>query len=203
MTDKKPPKGRRGLSSEDQKLWDHMAREFEPLRKAPKKHVVKDEEAPSGAKPAARVTNPKPNKVQNWQSVDVDANLKDVIQPKGQDVDGRTSKRLKQGKIEVQAVLDLHGLSQEQAHRSLIAFIHKSYQQGKRCVLVITGKGRRQYPHHQKPQHFIDPEPGVIKRRMPDWLRDKSLSPMILQWQQARPQDGGDGALYVLLRRQR
>ena len=200
MKDGKPPKGRRGLTSEDQKLWDRMAKDFEPLRKAPKKHVVESEqthESPPDVRKA------KPQKVKNWTSVDVEAGLRDVVSRQGQEIDGRTSKRLKQGKMDVEGVLDLHGMTQEQAHRSLIAFIHRSYQQGKRCVLVITGKGKRNYPDHQRPQHFIDPEPGVLKRRVPDWLRDKSLSPMILQWEQARPSDGGDGALYVLLRRQR
>lgn len=200
MKDGKPPKGRRGLASEDQKLWDRMAKDFEPLWKAPKKHVVESEQTHESSQDVRQV---KPRKVKNWTSVDVEAGLRDVVSRQGQEIDGRTSKRLKQGKMYVEGVLDLHGMTQEQAHRSLIAFIHRSYQQGKRCVLVITGKGNRNYPDHQRPQHFIDPEPGVLKRRVPDWLMDKSLSPMILQWEQARPSDGGDGALYVLLRRQR
>ena len=105
-------------------------------------------------------------------------------------LDKRTDERLRRGQMEIEARLDLHGMTQEEAYEALGRFIEAAYAAGRRCVLVITGKGR-------------GGAPGVLKSRVPDWLREEKLAAVILQTHCARPQDGGGGALYVLLRRQR
>jgi DNA-nicking Smr family endonuclease len=105
-------------------------------------------------------------------------------------IDRRTADRLKRGEMEIDGRIDLHGLTQEAAHVALNGFIARSYAMGRRCVLVITGKGQRQGT-------------GVLRSAVPHWLNDSRLRPAILAFSHARPQDGGEGALYVLLKRQR
>ncbi len=101
-------------------------------------------------------------------------------------VDKRTADRLRRGKLAIEARLDLHGHTQESAHRALYAFIDGAYATGRRCVLVVTGKGK-----------------GVLQTGVPRWLNEAPMRQKILSIQQAQQKDGGTGALYVLLRRQR
>lgn len=105
-------------------------------------------------------------------------------------IDRRTADRLKRGEMEIEARIDLHGLTQEAAHVALNSFLSRSYGAGRRCVLVITGKGLREGT-------------GVLRAAVPRWLNDSPLRSIILCFAHARPPDGGEGALYVLLKRQR
>ena len=85
--------------------------------------------------------------------------------------------------------IDLHGMTQDAAHAALTGFIAHSHEAGRRCVLVITGKGRA--------------GGGVLRAQVPRWLNQGPLRERILGFSYARPQHGGDGALYVLIRRRR
>lgn len=105
-------------------------------------------------------------------------------------VDRRTGLRLRRGQLPIEARLDLHGLTQDQAHRRLTAFIRASIDSGRRCVLVITGKGSTG-------------QGGVLRQSVPRWLNEPALRPLVVAIQQAQPRDGGEGALYVLLKRLR
>lgn len=105
--------------------------------------------------------------------------------------DRRTTKRVKKGKVSIEARVDLHGMTQHQAHGVLAAFIAESYGLGRRCVLVITGKGRG------------DAAPGVLRSGVPKWLNQSPNREKIISFTQAAPRDGGDGALYVLLKKKR
>ena len=104
-------------------------------------------------------------------------------------IDRSNARRLQRGQMALEDRLDLHGLSKEQAHRQLIAFISRAVQQNLRHVLVITGKGR-------------DGQ-GVLRHEVPLWLKDAPLAGYINAISQAQPQDGGAGALYIRLKRQR
>ena len=106
-------------------------------------------------------------------------------------VDRRTTERLRRGKLPVEAVLDLHGHTQDQAYQALERFVAGSATAGRRCVLVITGKGA------------VSTGGGVLRRQFPMWLSAPSLRPYILTLMSAQPQHGGAGAIYVLLRRKR
>jgi DNA-nicking Smr family endonuclease len=104
-------------------------------------------------------------------------------------VDRANAERLKRGRRAVEARLDLHGMTQAEAHRALGAFISASRANGKRCVLVITGRGSM--------------GAGVLRSAVPRWLDEPEFRPHLLAIATAQPQDGGNGALYVMLRRTR
>jgi len=104
-------------------------------------------------------------------------------------LDRATAERLRRGRYPVDAVLDLHGLTQETAHRRLSGFIAEARAAGSRCILVVTGQGRT--------------TGGVLKRAVPRWLDEPHLRHHLLATAPAKPQHGGGGAIYLLLRRSR
>lgn len=93
--------------------------------------------------------------------------------------------------MKIEARLDLHGLSREAARERLQAFLQSCYEKGLRHVLVITGKGGR------------DGAPGILRQNVPEWLEEAPLRPIVLRYEFARRRHGGEGALYILLRRKR
>jgi|SRR4029077_10316484 len=106
-------------------------------------------------------------------------------------IDRANAERLKRGLHPIEARIDLHGKTQAEAHHALVAFIRSSSEAGRRCVLVITGRG-------------LGPGgPGVLKTAVPQWLEEIELRRQILAIAPAQPRDGGSGALYLLLRRRR
>lgn len=104
-------------------------------------------------------------------------------------LDRRSAERLKKGEMEIEADIDLHGLSQDMAHFQLAAFIQRCWVAQRRCVLVVTGKGAQGF--------------GILRAQVPRWLNQSPLRERILGFSYAQPRHGGDGALYVLIRRQR
>ena len=105
---------------------------------------------------------------------------------------------LARGKLRPEGRIDLHGMTMAQAHPALQDFILGSAQLQRRLVLVITGKGK------SKPDHGPIPERhGVLRHNVPIWLRQSPLSLVILEVTQAHQRHGGEGALYVYLRRGR
>jgi DNA-nicking Smr family endonuclease len=105
-------------------------------------------------------------------------------------IDRANSERLKRGRHPIEARLDLHGMTQAEAYRALAEFVEGCCRAGRRCVLVITGRG------------FGPDGPGVLKRAVPRWLAEAALRRRILAIAAAQPRHGGAGALYLLLRRQ-
>ncbi len=106
------------------------------------------------------------------------------------DVDRRTAERLKRGQMPVEATLDLHGHTQIEAHGELNRFLAAAHTAGRRCVLIVTGKGAGQ-------------SGGILRAEVPKWLNEAPNRARIVAFAGARPQHGGGGALYVLLRRRR
>ncbi len=108
-------------------------------------------------------------------------------------LDRRTAQRVRRGEVPIEARIDLHGLIQAEAHRALIRFVEESHHAGRRMVLVITGKGTSR-----------DGAPaGILRTQVPRWLNEPPLRPRLAGFHPARPQHGGDGAFYLLLRRRR
>jgi len=110
-------------------------------------------------------------------------------------LDKRSAERLKRGQLPIEARLDLHGLTQDEAHSALLGFLGRCETRGLRCVLVITGKGFRKLGETGGP--------GVLKSAVPRWLNEAPNRARVLAFAAAQPQHGGGGALYVLLRRRR
>lgn len=106
-------------------------------------------------------------------------------------LDRRRMERLKRGREPIDGMIDLHGLNQEAAHRLIERYIVDSVAAGRRCILVVTGKGP------------VSQGGGILRRRLADWLNLPTCRPHILGFVQAQPQHGGGGAFYVLLRRRR
>ena len=104
-------------------------------------------------------------------------------------IDRSSAKKIQQGKMPLEARLDLHGLNQFEARYHLQQFIAAALQNGLRNILVITGKGRMGQ--------------GVLRTNVPKWLSVPPLSDHIIAFGPSRPQDGGAGALYVRLKRLR
>ncbi|PIW26040.1 MAG: hypothetical protein COW30_17095 [Rhodospirillales bacterium CG15_BIG_FIL_POST_REV_8_21_14_020_66_15] len=105
-------------------------------------------------------------------------------------LDRRTQTNMRRGRLAVEARLDLHGMTQAEAHGELIAFLTRAYGRGLRCVLVITGKGTRDTG-----------EVGVLRRAVPGWLNAPPLKDLIHAFDHAARAHGGEGALYILLKR--
>ncbi len=106
-------------------------------------------------------------------------------------IDRANAERLRRGRRPIEARLDLHGMTQAEAHRALAVFVEASWAAERRCVLVITGRG------------LGLSGPGVLKAAAPRWLEEAALRRHILAIAPAQPRDGGAGALYLLLRRRR
>jgi DNA-nicking Smr family endonuclease len=104
--------------------------------------------------------------------------------------------KMKRGKMLPEGKIDLHGMTQEQAHPALTGFIMRSFSEGKRLVLVVTGKGK------SKPDDGPIPvRRGILKHHVPQWLAMPPLGAMVLQVAEAHVRHGGAGAYYVYLRR--
>ena len=164
---------RRAPTQSERALWRTAMRGVRPL----------DSEAALPAVPSA----PDPPVVVDTPAVPAAAPV--ISKPGG--VDGATLTRVKRGRIEVDARIDLHGMDQRAAFATLLGFVDKSSRAGRRALLVITGKG----PSAQGG--------GVLRRNVPAWLMASPLAGRILAIETAHLRHGGEGAFYVLLRRRR
>ena len=176
-------KGRR-LSGEDIALWEDVTRSIKPIRRrAPKPQAVSENvEVPVVAKPARKsaAIAPAPSR---------------SVPPKSPPAAAPLEKRLKQkiarGSQPIDARLDLHGHTQAEAHGALLRFLRRTQSRGGRLVLVITGKGVR------------GESGGVLKRAVPMWLGLPEFRDMVIGFDTAAISHGGEGALYVRVRKVR
>ena len=174
------PRPPRQPSPEELALWHSLMRDVRPLHAGPA--LV---ELPPPPPPAVEATSRAPQPARPAPALARTTQRLDPSRPV--DLDRRSWLRLRRGIYPIDARLDLHGLTQEQAHARLVSFLATAQVRGNRCVLVITGRGQR--------------HGGTLRTMTPRWLDESSLRPLILAYAQARLEHGGDGALYVLLRR--
>jgi DNA-nicking Smr family endonuclease len=170
-------------SRDDRALWRRTMRDVTPL--APGRPARPPEETDDPRVEPARSHRLVPAPVKRA------ASLPPLAPGDSPGVDRSTAEKFRRGQLAVQARLDLHGMTQEQAHRTLVGFIRRGHEDGLRTVLVITGKGG-----------FGDAR-GVLRDAVPRWLNESDLRPRVLSCAWAQPKHGGAGALYVLLRRLR
>ena len=177
-------RSRRLLSREERALWTMVTREIAPLR--PDASASDDD----GAVPESQSEKTDaPSPVSAPAPVVAKSEARSELAP----LDRRLKQRLARGRVEIDARIDLHGLTQAQAHHALAGFLRTAATQGAQVVLVITGKGAP----------AGDSERGVLRRQVPHWLKSKELRGLVVGFAPAHIAHGGDGALYVRIRRSR
>ena len=115
-------------------------------------------------------------------------------------INGATQDRLRKGLVEPDAHIDLHGMTQAAAHRTLISWLSAAHRRGYRLVVVVTGKGN---PKNDENAAWMSSAHGVLKQMVPRWLNEPELAGLIAKVQPAHARHGGGGALYVYLRKPR
>jgi DNA-nicking Smr family endonuclease len=180
-----PPRRKRGLSEEERALWESVAKQTKPLRKKPRPAEAPDGGTSEAAMPAATkpAPAPKPLKIPPAPKPEPPP-----LAPLGR----RERSQLSRGRKEIEARLDLHGMTQARAHRALSSFLQRAHRDGFTFVLVITGKGRATGPESER---------GILRRQVPQWLSLPELRSLVVGFEEAHIGHGGEGALYVRIRR--
>lgn len=187
------------LTSDDIEVWQRVAGQTEALNPARKQYDVS---LPSAPKRKPQTKQPiQPFSIEGSAAPNGHVLTPSITsQMKAQPVamDRKAFGKMKRGKLSPEGRIDLHGMTLDQAHPALMRFLMSANDQGKRLVLVITGKGKSRDDGGPIPVRH-----GVLKHQVPQWLRLAPLSGIVLQISQAHISHGGSGAYYVYLRRQR
>jgi DNA-nicking Smr family endonuclease len=178
---------RRQLSQEEHALWSGFARSIKPLQQSQK--FPKPSAAPATTRKPAQTTAP-PRPI-----APPPAPKSPPLAPLGR----RLKQRVARGREPIDDRIDLHGLTQTQAHAALTRFLRRAQADGARIVLVVTGKGSGKVPSIGERDSTI--ERGVLRRQVPMWLALPEFRPLIVGFEDAHAGHGGQGALYVRLRR--
>ena len=128
----------------------------------------------------------------------MDQNQNKNSQPTIESFNQRDARNISSGKQTIDAAIDLHGFTQAQAETALKTFLKRAHLDNKRTVLVITGKGQRR-KSSERSFELGAPEPGILKRSVPNWIDD--MPDIVLSYTTSHIKHGGEGALYVRLRR--
>jgi DNA-nicking Smr family endonuclease len=192
-TDKRRP--RRRLSEDEHRLWSGITRSVVPLKRKPsgphQYAAVQSRGERAPPPPARRRADSMPTRPAAPKSV-----VKSAIKPalSFAPLDRRQKQRLARGTEPIDGRIDLHGKSQSEAHAALLAFLRRAQADGARFVLVITGKGGASGSSGER---------GILKRQVPLWLRQPEFRLHVLAVEDAHGVHGGEGALYVRVRRAR
>jgi DNA-nicking Smr family endonuclease len=185
--------GRRDTELEsDAELWARVARHARPLKKGraastaepPKQRAREPVKEPSGPR------HPPPPK----------AAAKPAPTARGETLDRQTARQFERGRLPVEARLDLHGMRQREAHAALRRFLKSAQGEGFRHVLVITGKGAAS---DDSRSFYEEDKRGVLRQAVPHWLAAPDLAHVVVSYSAAPRRLGGEGALYVRLRKGR
>lgn len=176
--------GRSKLSHEDRIIWAQVARTVQAF---PGKQIEADDwytlEAPTAPQ------HPPTRPVKHPQSI---LSLNPPAKPKPHPIEKPVVRKLARGRLPIDGRIDLHGLTQSEAHNLLFGFLARAHERGLRHVLVITGKGTSR-----------GGAGGVLKRVVPEWLTKPEFRFLISGHEDAARGHGGEGALYIRLRRER
>jgi DNA-nicking Smr family endonuclease len=185
------PRRKRALSAEERELWESVAKQTKPLRKKPraaKAPVPPIAEQPARAKSAVAPRSQPAAKSAKVAPADRPPPAPPPLAPLGR----RERSHLSRGRKDIDARLDLHGMTQTRAHHALFAFLQRANSDGLTFVLVITGKGR---------VSATESERGVLRRQVPQWLSLPEFRSLVVGFEEAHVGHGGEGALYVRVRR--
>lgn len=171
------------LSDEDRIIWTRVARTARPLKGRPPLPADEaepvDERAMAALLDGKTTTAPRPEPPRPERKT----------RPGPHPFDPQTRDKLVKGRLSIDARVDLHGMTQSEAHGLLLSFLHRAHAGGLRYVLVITGKGAS-----------FGSE-GVLKRAVPAWLSTPPFRALVGSHDDAARQHGGAGAIYVRMRR--
>ena len=176
----------RRLSEEEIALWAEVAKSVARRRGA---------SLPAIVEPKPKPTPPSPKGATAPASTPSEAPRKAPRQPPLAPLERRLKRDLSRGRAAVDSAIDLHGMNQAQAHQALRGFLVHMQAQGAKLVIVVTGKGGK-----QASPVWAD-EPGVLRRLVPQWLREIDMRAVVVGFEEAGRAHGGAGALYVRLRR--
>lgn len=211
----KPGKGGRAVTPDEAALWDYATRTLAPVKaKSRVRHGEREEEAeevrpapltPVSKAPPSKSAAPRPGKAPpaaKLPPAPKPAAAKSA--PPLADFDRRKARRIATGRVDIEARIDLHGMRQSDAQHQLRAFLRACHAQGYKTVLVITGKGgeprRGDYMMDMADESGRSPR-GVLRRSVPGWLAHPDLRAIVVGYTEASIRHGGEGALYVQLRK--
>jgi DNA-nicking Smr family endonuclease len=195
-------RGRRPLTEDEERLWAAVARSVRPLRAKPSlKPNLKPSAAPPAKAAPSKPQSARPNLTKpNAAKPSIAKHAEHAPQPvahkakppsPASTLARRERQQLARGKAEIGGRIDLHGLTQAEAHDALLRFLRRAQAEGAKFVLVITGKGG---PGGDR---------GVLRRQVPLWLALPDMRACVLGFDVAHVGHGGEGALYVRLRKAR
>jgi len=190
----------RGLRPDERELWQRVAEQSVPMhpeRAQPMKQAV---ERPNKTPPKHRVQNFSIGQTarKTVPQHNLAPHISDHLMNSPVQMDRKAYGKMKRGKLGVEAKIDLHGMTLAQAHPTLNGFIQRTHAQGKRLVLVVTGKGKAGTGTGPIPERR-----GVLRHQVPHWLLSPPLGALVIQVTPAHLKHGGEGAYYVYLRRNR
>jgi DNA-nicking Smr family endonuclease len=180
------PRRRRALSEEERALWESVARQVKPLRKNVRRTKIQADGPAVAPSAVTRSASPRP-----IAPAPALKPSKPAVPPLAS-LGRRERTRLSRGRNEIDARLDLHGMTQVRAHHALLAFLQRAHHDGLTFVLVITGKGKA---------GGAESERGVLRRQVPQWLSLPEFRTLVVGFEEAHIGHGGEGALYVRVRR--
>lgn len=194
---------RRAMTEEERALWEAFTQRLKPLRGKTRKPMpprveAAEPQSPSERRPAQEKRGASPSKPPLTPPPPQAPASK---QPPLAAFEPRKARKLASGRIDIEARIDLHGMRQHEAHAELRRFILSCQAKGLRFVKVITGKGRETDGEERPFDLFDDRRRGVLKRLVPLWLAEPELRAIVVSFTEAGRGHGGEGALYVQLRR--
>lgn len=182
---------RRPLTRDELDLWRRSTADVRPLSDLPPNEKQSPPATKAKQSEAANGGQKRPRLARASTKIPASAVSTRALDPsRPVDIDRRNWERLKRGQVQIERKLDLHGRTQTEAHGELDRFLTMASVSGLRCILVVTGKGG------------VDGR-GVLRQMVPRWLDEAGNRQKVLTFCPAQPRHGGDGALYVLLRRRR
>jgi DNA-nicking Smr family endonuclease len=189
----------RPITAQDEELWHRATSNLQKLKTKPRVTGKADVSAAPAGPREGQDRRAKPDK----QPAARQQVARVPLSTKPGELDRRTVRQIGSGKIEIEARLDLHGHHQAQARMRLRAFLLDAHARELKTVLVITGKGGELQPPDPLAHVMGMPQRGVLRRSVPLWLEEPELRAIVLGYTSAGVQHGGEGALYVRLRKPR
>ena len=195
---------RRRLTAEDRELWDRVRANTERMERSSLEVERFDPDvslpapAPRNLRKAKAVILGKPVRPSRGPAHNLAPAIHDQIRQAPVQMDHKSFGKLKRGKLRPEGKIDLHGMTLDRAHPILTGFVMNAHAQGKRLILVVTGKGKQRDEGGPIPVRH-----GVLRHQVPQWLQMQPMKSVVLQVAQAHVSHGGGGAYYVYLRRHR